>query len=186
MQIAHELFAIRVGVEEGTPLVMVHAGPGESHDVLRPHFDRLGDRRPVIFYDQRGGGRSSSTKIVGWEGHVADLDSLRVALGVDRVDLLGFSWGAMLAALYASEHRAHVSRLVLVSPPGKGEPHARPEVDAFLRELGDDDSPRARFARKVAPWLADPRKALELEPVERAGAAAVAAEASLREIDLRA
>ena len=72
-----ELFTRRVG--SGPPAVVLHGGPGAHHDYLLPGFDALADRRELIYYDQRGGGRSPVPRDVpvGWTEQVADLEALR-------------------------------------------------------------------------------------------------------------
>ncbi|MEO8030837.1 MAG: alpha/beta fold hydrolase [Gemmatimonadota bacterium] len=111
-----DLFERRIGT--GPPVVVLHGGPGAHHDYLLPGFDRLGNGRTLIYYDQRGGGRSSVGREVpvGWQEQVADLEALRQLWDLDRITLLGYSWGAMLAMLYAIQHPERVERLALVSP----------------------------------------------------------------------
>src|SRR5258706_9364961 len=142
-----QLFERRIG--SGPPVVVLHGGPGAQHDYLLPGFDRLASHRTLIYYDQRGGGRSPVPRDVpvGWQEHVADLEALRVLWGLDRLTLTGYSWGALLALLYAVEHRARVERLALVScpPVWRGaraeferrlaERNRAPAVDAARREL---------------------------------------------------
>src|SRR5262249_52504106 len=140
-----------VGPATASPLLVLHGGPGEAHDCLRPYLDRLAtSHRRVVYYDQRGGGRSplvDGAPFAGWQDHCADVEAMRLHLDVGRLDLLGFSWGALLALLYALDHRARVSHLVLVSPPPTRAGHdqalqsnlrraaARPEVAALMAEL---------------------------------------------------
>src|SRR5438105_11296901 len=121
------LYTRRVG--DGPPVVVLHGGPGAHHDYLLPQYDRLagdgGSRggrgarggRALLYYDQRGGGRSPVARDtpVGWREHVADLEALRRPWRLDRVTLLGYSWGGLLAMLYALEHPARIGRLALVS-----------------------------------------------------------------------
>lgn len=203
------LHVVRVGPAGGRPLVVLHGGPGEAHDCLRPHLDRLvSSHRRVVYYDQRGGGRSTlahGARPVGWEEHVADVELVRRHLDQDRVDVLGFSWGGLLALLHAIEHPEHVARLVLVSPAptrsdtGEAMKHtlraaeARPEVDALRRRLEpiacDERDPeaawRARFTLKIAPFFADPARALAVTPVETRRDVADAVARSLAAFDLR-
>lgn len=111
-----DLFTRRIGA--GPLVVVLHGGPGAQHDYLLPQYDRLADRRELFYYDQRGGGRSPVAREVpvGGREHVADLEGLRTALGLDRLVLCGYSWGGLLAVLYLLEHPERVERLALVSP----------------------------------------------------------------------
>ncbi|HEX9102103.1 MAG TPA: alpha/beta fold hydrolase, partial [Polyangia bacterium] len=115
-----QLFTLEVG--DGPDVaVMLHGGPGASHDYLRPGLDALAEpgRRRLFYYDQRGGGRSPLPPggvPASWQQHVADLDAVRAHLAGAPMTLVGYSWGALLAMLYAVEHREGVARLVLVSP----------------------------------------------------------------------
>jgi len=110
------LFTRRVGT--GPLVIILHGGPGASHDYLLPQYDLLATRRELFYYDQRGGGRSPVPREtpVGWREQVADLDALRSALGLERITLCGYSWGGLLALLYFAEHPDRVERLALVSP----------------------------------------------------------------------
>jgi proline iminopeptidase len=111
-----DLFTRRVGT--GPLVVVLHGGPGAHHDYLLPQYDRLAQGRSLFYYDQRGGGRSPVEREVpvGWREHVADLEALRGALGLERVSVCGYSWGGLLAVLYLLEHPDRVERLALVSP----------------------------------------------------------------------
>src|SRR5438132_13967303 len=110
-----QLFTIEVG--HGPEVaVLLHGGPGASHDYLRPGLDALAapDRRRLLYYDQRGSGRSplaAGVAPASWQQHVADLDAVRAHLGGAPMTLVGYSWGALLALLYAVQHPAHVPRL---------------------------------------------------------------------------
>src|SRR3989441_2668385 len=114
------LFTRRAG--DGPPVVVLHGGPGAHHDYLLPQYDLLARGRTLLYYDQRGGGRSPVGRDtpVGWREHVADLEALRRHWSIDRLTLLGYSWGGLLAVLYWLEHPERVDRLALVSPaPGR-------------------------------------------------------------------
>ena len=110
------LFVRRIG--SGPPTVVLHGGPGAHHDYLLPGFDALAVGRELIYYDQRGGGRSPVPRDVpvGWTEQVADLEALRERWSLDRLTLAGYSWGALLALLYALDHPQRVERLALISP----------------------------------------------------------------------
>jgi proline iminopeptidase len=193
------MFAIEVGDGDDVA-VMLHGGPGASHDYLRPQLDALAEpgRRRLLYYDQRGGGKSPSSqpRPATWREHVADLDGVRAALGRDRVTLVGYSWGGLLALLYAVEHPERVARLALISPAPAwagardemrrrlADAARRPEVDA-LRATLDPKNRRHRFALAVAGYFADPRRALELTPFLVQQRAEDAVWRSLGDYDLR-
>ena len=106
-----------VGEGDGTPAIILHGGPGVPGYYMKP-LEALGADRPVVFYDQIGAGRStSSTDSTAWTipNFVAELDSLRSALGLDRVFLVGHSWGTILAAEYWHAHPEHVKGIVFMS-----------------------------------------------------------------------
>ena len=111
-----ELFERRVG--EGPEVVVLHGGPGAHHDYLLPGFDSLALDRSLIYYDQRGGGRSAVGREVpvGAAEQVSDLEELRMLWGMEQLHLCGYSWGALLAMLYAIAHPGRVASLALVSP----------------------------------------------------------------------
>lgn len=86
----------------GIPLLVIHGGPGATHDYLQP-IEKIADERPVIFYDQLGGGKSdrpSDTSLWNIERFVDELAIIRNELKLDRVHLLGQSWGTTLATEY--------------------------------------------------------------------------------------
>ncbi|USQ98102.1 proline iminopeptidase-family hydrolase [Caulobacter sp. RL271] len=99
-----------------TPLLTLHGGPGSSHNYLLP-LQALADERPVIFYDQLGCGRADAPEAdsaYSIQRSVEEVDAVRSALGLDRVVLLGHSWGALLAVEYLCQGRGKgVDRLIL-------------------------------------------------------------------------
>jgi proline iminopeptidase len=103
---------------KGTPVLVMHGGPGflSMTETVR----ELGDERPVYFYDQLGCGRSDRAADKGWyspQHYVAELDAVRRQLGLAHTVLMGFSWGAMLTALYMLERASDgVAGLVLCGP----------------------------------------------------------------------
>src|SRR5256884_176769 len=141
------LYTRRLG--QGPPVVVLHGGPGAHHDYLLPQYDHLAEGgRALLYYDQRGGGRSPVPRDVpvGWREHVADLETLRDHWELDRLTLLGYSWGGLLAVLYALEHPDRIARLALVS----SAPVTAAWLDEFERRLA------ARMAQpRIAPRRAD-------------------------------
>lgn len=105
------------GTGTGTPLILVHGGPGFSSYYLKP-LEALGNDRPVIRYDQLGGGKSgpmTDTSLFTIAHFVRELDSLRASLGYDKVHILGHSWGTILAYEYYKAHPEHVASIVFGS-----------------------------------------------------------------------
>ena len=199
------LFERRVG--QGPPAVVLHGGPGADHGYLLPGFDTLSIGRELVYYDQRGGGRSPVARDVpvGWREHVADLDALRDIWGLARLVLLGYSWGGLLAQLYAVEHPDRVERLALVSPAPSwraareeferrfAERNLAPALERerrSLRESGlrERDPPayeRRLFELAVVPYFYDPAKARELTPFRVVGRTQQEVWRSLGDYDLR-
>ena len=107
------------GDASGRPLVMVNGGPGFDHTYVlcSDAWDTIARSRRVVFYDQRGNGRSGALKAgqsCTLADQIADLDALRARLGEDRIDLLGHSWGGYLVMAYAARHPEHVAHLLIV------------------------------------------------------------------------
>jgi proline iminopeptidase len=109
---------------EGEPLLLIHGGPGSSHLNFHPYFSALADQHRVIYFDLFGRGKSDRAKSpteYTFERDVADVEGLRKALGLETVNLLGFSYGGLVAQAYALEYPAHVKKLILVSTLYSGE-----------------------------------------------------------------
>ncbi len=108
----------RVG--NGAAVVAVHGGPGIGHRYLRP-LDAWSDRFELIYYDQRGSGQTElgNPDKIGFTGGMADLAGLRRHLGLDRLNLVGHSFGAILALMFAAKYPDEVGSLVIVAaaPP---------------------------------------------------------------------
>jgi proline iminopeptidase len=128
----HELYVREVGA--GHPLVVLHGGPDFNHNYLLPEMDRLADACRLIYYDQRGRGRSAAgvrPEDVSIESEMADLDHLRRHVRRTSVAVLGHSWGAILAMEYATRHPDNVSHLILMNTaPASGH-----EVERFRQVL---------------------------------------------------
>lgn len=136
------------GSGRGT-LVVLHGGPGLSMAYLQPDLGPLALHHRVIYYDQRGSGRSSlvvGATPVDADRHVDDLEQLRRHLRIERLTLLGHSWGAAVAFLYATKYPEHVARLVLVDPiPPRRTPYGE-QMDDHLHAWMDDAT-RAELSR---------------------------------------
>jgi proline iminopeptidase len=103
----------KVGSETET-VIVVHGGPGVSHDYLRPEWDRLTTYATVIYYDQRGNGKSEKANCYSWREHVEDLRRLINEISPnDKVVLAGSSWGVELAVLFAHTYPDLVKGIIL-------------------------------------------------------------------------
>lgn len=101
---------------KGTPLFILHGGPGATHETYCEILS-LADDREVVIYDQVGCGRSDRIKGKYWavKTFVQELEDLRVALGYRKIDILGHSWGSMLAAEYYFSYPKNVRAIVFSS-----------------------------------------------------------------------
>jgi proline-specific peptidase len=112
------VWTARLGPREGTPVLILHGGPGAASDYMHPLAERLADHRPVVVYDQLGCGRSDQpddTSLWTVDRSVAEVDQVRAALGLERCHLLGQSWGGWLGIEYMTRGTRGVERLVLAS-----------------------------------------------------------------------
>lgn len=126
------LYHVTIGTPGEVPLIAVNGGPGFDHSYLvdTPVWKGMAARRQIIFYDQRGTGKSPPSRgpeDMTVDGMVRDLEALRQHLKVERIDLLGHSWGGILSMAYATRYPQHVAHLILV---GSGAP--KPAEHEFL------------------------------------------------------
>lgn len=120
---------------EGDPIIVVHGGPGLDHAYLRPGLDVLAARNTLIYYDQRGTGRSSAaldSSTINMDAFVDDIDALRQVLGYEQISVLAHSFGAVIALEYASRHPDYLKSLILMNPV---EPGSRFQEQVTERQL---------------------------------------------------
>jgi proline iminopeptidase len=101
-------------------LVMIHGGPGMDSGYMVPDFGPLAEHHRLLFYDQRGGGRSEHLRddpaLYTMARHVADLEALRRYFGLGRMTLVAHSFGPAIAASYAIAHPDRVARMIFLGP----------------------------------------------------------------------
>jgi proline-specific peptidase len=99
-----------------TPVLALHGGPGSTHNYFGP-LERLADERPVVLYDQIGCGNSDRPQDIEWNVAVFrdEVDAVRDKLGLERIHLLGTSWGGMLAQEHVLSGAQGIVSLVLSS-----------------------------------------------------------------------
>lgn len=206
------LYWVRYGDPSRPTLVVLHGGPGADHRYLLPQMLHLAQEYDLLLYDQRGGGRSRAptSAPVTWLDHVADLASICRELAIGDPSLVGYSWGGMLAMLYAIESLKDPAlpeplRLALISPaPVTGD--YRRAFDANLRRRSnapaivaertalmgsglrerDPEAYRQRiFELGVTGYFADPSDAHDLTPFRVVGRVQQSTWESLGDFDIR-
>ena len=179
----------------GAPRALVlHGGPGAHHDYLLPQMleiTRAGGGRDLLFYDQRGGGRSKTHQRdeITWRTQVSDVASVIREFELEGAPIIGYSWGALLAMLFASERGTDASLpahgpLVLIDPAPISRQHRNEFEREFARRQNAPDVARMRdelaasrlrdrdpeayrqrnFELSVAGYFAHPRSAKDLTP----------------------
>jgi proline-specific peptidase len=175
-----------VGSGKGTPLLVVHGGPGAPSYYLKP-LSALGDDRPVIFYDQLGAGHSdttSDTTLWTEDRFLDELNQVRQTLGLKEVDLYGHSWGSILVLDYLLSHPEGVKSCIFAGP-ALSIPRWAHDADSLLKTLPDStqrvikeneragttDSPEFQnamtqyydlYLARKQPWSADIDSSLSL------------------------
>ncbi|MCC6243680.1 MAG: alpha/beta fold hydrolase [Gemmatimonadaceae bacterium] len=215
---ARPLYWREDGAADAPPVLLLHGGPGAHHDYLYPQMLALAESHRVITYDQRGGGQSKIADInadptpITWQTQVEDLGAVIREFGLDGdggATLVGYSWGALLAMLYAitevGAERAQVGRLALISPAPITSAWRRefeaelarrqsgPEIQALreqlaasgLRETDTATFRQRSFELSVAGYFADVQQAESLTPFRVTGRVQQSIWASLGDFDLR-
>jgi proline iminopeptidase len=152
-----ELYVRAIGT--GTPVIVLHGGPDFDQSYLLPEMDRLADRFHLIYYDQRGRGKSSNgvrPEDVTLASDIADIDKVRQHFHLDSVVLLGHSWGTVLALEYATRYPERVSRLILMNPAPASANDYRQLRNDWLEKRPDDMRQRKGIAESAAYKEGDP------------------------------
>lgn len=115
---AHGVLIYYAEVGNGAPLMIVHGGPGASHDYFLPYLLPLARRNHLIFIDERGSGKSEKLEDPGGytvENMVEDVEAVRQGLNLGKISLLGHSYGGVLAEAYALKYQKNLTHLILCS-----------------------------------------------------------------------
>ena len=207
------LYWVEYGDPDAPPILLLHGGPAAGHEYLLPQMLALAEEHRLVTYDQRGGGRSrydDDRAVIGWRDQVEDVAHVATELRVAPLSIVGYSWGGLLAMLYAVEASAGrvqppPARLALIDPAPITRParlafeqelarrQAGPEVAALRAELQasglrerDPDAYRQRaFEISVAGYFADPARARDLTPFRVTGRVQQSIWQSLGDYDLR-
>ena len=122
---------------KGVPLLILHGGPGEPHDYLEP-LGALGDERPVIFYDQLGCGNSDKPddkSLWNIQRFVEELAVVRESLELEKVHLLGHSYGTLLAVDYMLTKRPKGVVSMVLSGPFLSASRWTADTRAYLKRM---------------------------------------------------
>jgi proline iminopeptidase len=205
------LYWAQYGQASAPRLLVLHGGPGADHCYLLPQMLHLGEKFDLLFYDQRGGGRSKSdARIpVTWQAHVADLAAIVNEFSLNPLSIVGYSWGGMLGLLYLIQQRVNpelreVKSIALINPAPLTREYrqqfeaefarrqASPEIQQLRDELAasglrerDPQAYRQRaFELGVAGYFSDPRRATDLTPFRVVGRVQQSVWESLGDFDL--
>jgi len=129
-------------VGHGAPLVLLHGGPGASHDYLLPGLLPLARTNRLVFIDERGSGRSERLEDASAytvENMADDVEAVRKALGLGTVSVLGHSYGGVVAQAYALKYQDHLSHLILASTF-----HSTRQLNDVFRRMKEAMSPELR------------------------------------------
>ena len=105
-------------IGKGKPVIILHGGPGMDHSYFLPYMDKLATNYQLIYYDQRGMGKSSAnldSSSMSLALLIDDIDALRKELKLKEVTILGHSWGGLLAMKYAIKYPKGLKSLILLN-----------------------------------------------------------------------
>jgi proline iminopeptidase len=143
-------------IGRGRPLVLLHGGPGSTHDYFLPYVLPLARNRQLVFIDERGSGQSQRLddhSQYNLATMSADVEAIRVALGLGQIDLLGHSFGGILAQAVAIRYPDSIRRLILAST---GSSAARVNEDFRNIKATLDPKLRARIEALEAGGIIGP------------------------------
>ena len=127
---------------KGEPLMILHGGPGASHDYFLPYLLPLARKNRLIFIDERGSGRSEkieNSSAYTVENMVEDVEAVRIELNLGRISLLGHSCGGVLAQAYALKYQENLSHLILCSTF-----HSTIKMNEVLKNIKEKMAPDLR------------------------------------------
>ena len=130
-------------IGEGEPLLVLHGGPGLFHDYLVKHFEKLAAKYQVVFYDQRGCGKTifpKDTSSITMSIFIEDLEEIRKHLKIEKLNLIGHSWGGILAVNYGKKYPNNLNKLMLISPGPSTSAYFDETFNNMQGRRSDDDT----------------------------------------------
>lgn len=141
-------------------LVVLHGGPGNTMLSILPDLELLAKNRTVIYYDQRGNGRSDLVEDddskLAISKHIEDLEALRLHFNLDKMTLIGNSWGGLLVSFYAIAHPQRVARLVLHSPASPSYSMLKASTPFIHQRIPEERISRFNTLSLPTTWLSYP------------------------------
>jgi proline iminopeptidase len=136
-------------IGRGEPVLVLHGGPGLVHRYLLPGLPRISDRHQFIFLDQRSCGKTESPfdpSRMTVPQFVDDIEAIRKTLHIDRMNLMGHSWGGLLALFYAVRYPNHLKSLILISTAGASSEYLQPMAQSIrLKKTAEDRAVMVRL-----------------------------------------
>ncbi len=139
---AHGVLIYYTAFGEGKPLLILHGGPGASHDYFLPYLLPLARENRLIFIDERGSGRSQKLEdpsAYTVENMIEDVEVVRQVLELGKISLLGHSCGGVLAQAYALKYPENLSSLILCSTF-----HSTSKMNEVLKKIKEKMAPELR------------------------------------------
>jgi proline iminopeptidase len=146
-------------IGHGEPVIVLHGGPDFDTAYLLPDLDRLADAYRLIYYDQRGRGRSAAgvrAEDVSLASELADLDAVRRHFELDAPVILGHSFGTVLALEYALRYPGRQSKLILMSPAPASAADVAVLREYYLRKIGAQMAKQREIVAGAAYKAGDP------------------------------
>lgn len=146
VDLAYELYG---NSSSATPVIVANGGPGLSHIYMMQNdvWFRLSKSRQIVFYDQRGTGKSTriaSNASQEIDAQITDLEAIRAKFNFQKFDLVGDSYGGFLAMAYAAAHPEHIDKLILsdsAAPAMKNIVRVLPQVFPDMMERNTSRNP---------------------------------------------
>lgn len=114
-----KVWCLELGEGDGLPLLVLHGGPGSTHNSYYEPLSQLAHKHRIILYDQLGCGHSDKpedSSLWSLERFVEEVEAVRTHFDLNHFALLGHSWGGALAMEYMVTYGTAVARLILMGP----------------------------------------------------------------------
>lgn len=150
-------------IGKGSPLIVIHGGPGLNQSYFFPYLDALAKNHTLIFYDQRSSGKSalSVQQNMNFHQFALDIDSIRKIFGYEKINLMGHSWGGLLAAYYATNYPDQVQSLIFCNTVPLSNKFENEMIAAFQKKTTAADSLKRTEIMATEEFIEGRTQALE-------------------------